>query len=126
MKDIEQWKREGFAFELRFPMEYDLWVNKHTMQKLRRHVDGSEWLSDLSTGEYERVQPDSTQQVESGKCLTQVCEHRSLKTNCELCKRDDRIKELETCIRKILRIEDKSGVRVRFDHARECLKKVKQ
>jgi hypothetical protein len=33
---------------------------------------------------------------------------------------------LETCIRRILRIEDKSGVRVRFDHARECLKKVRQ
>jgi hypothetical protein len=125
MKDVEQWKKEGFAFELRFAGEYDLWVNRYTMQKLRRHVDGSEWLSDLSTGEYERVQPGSTQVV-CGKYLTQVCEHKSLKTNCELCKRDDRIKELETCIRRILRIEDKSGVRVRFDHARECLKKVRQ
>ena len=58
MKDIEHWKREGFAFEARFPNEYDLWVNRKTMQKLRRYVDGQEWLSDMTTGEYAIV-PDT-------------------------------------------------------------------
>lgn len=52
MKDIEYWKGEGFVFEARFPNEYDLWVNPKTVQKLRRYVDGKEWLSDLTTGEY--------------------------------------------------------------------------
>ena len=56
MKDIEHWKREGFTFEARFTGEYDLWVNHKTMQKLRRYVDGREWLSDLTTGEYALVQ----------------------------------------------------------------------
>ena len=56
MKDIEHWKREGFAFEARFPSEYDLWMNSETMQKLRRYVDEREWLSDLKTGEYTLVQ----------------------------------------------------------------------
>ena len=52
MKDIEHWKREGFTFEARFPNEYDLWINRNTMQKLRRYVNGQEWLSDLTTGQY--------------------------------------------------------------------------
>ena len=56
MKDIEHWKQEGFTFEARFTGEYDLWVNHKTMQKLRRYVDGREWLSDLTTGEYALVQ----------------------------------------------------------------------
>ena len=56
MKDIEHWKREGFAFEARFPGEYDLWMNRETVQKLRRYVDEREWLSDLKTGEYALVQ----------------------------------------------------------------------
>ena len=56
MKDIEHWKQEGFTFEARFPGEYDLWVNYKTMQKLRRYVDGREWISDLTTGEYALVQ----------------------------------------------------------------------
>ena len=55
-KPIEYWKGEGFAFEARFPNEYDLWVNRETMQKLRRYCDGREWLSNLTTGEYELVQ----------------------------------------------------------------------
>ena len=55
MKDIKYWKREGFVFEARFPGEYDLWLNRKTMQKLRRYVDGREWLSDLATGEYTLV-----------------------------------------------------------------------
>lgn len=61
MKDIEHWKRKGFVFEARFPGEYNLWVNRETMQKLRRYVDGREWLSDLRTGEYKLVQDKSTQ-----------------------------------------------------------------
>ena len=65
MKDIEHWKREGFAFEKRFPGEYDLWVNRETMQKLRRYVDGREWLSDLTTGEYALVE-DTPNMVVSG------------------------------------------------------------
>jgi hypothetical protein len=56
VRDIEHWKGEGFAFEKRFPGEYDLWVNRETMQRLRRYVDGREWLSDLKTGEYALVQ----------------------------------------------------------------------
>ena len=51
--DIEYWKRQGFAFELRFPNEYDLWVNHETLQKLRHYVDGRDWLSNPKTGEYE-------------------------------------------------------------------------
>jgi hypothetical protein len=47
MKNIEHWKREGFAFEERFPTEYDLWFNKKITQSLRRYVDGREWLSHL-------------------------------------------------------------------------------
>lgn len=56
MKDINYWKREGFEFDARFPGEYDLWVNRKTMQKLRRYVDGRERLSDLTTGKYALVQ----------------------------------------------------------------------
>ena len=56
MKDIEHWKQEGFTFEARFTGEYDLWVNHKTMQQLRRYVDGREWISDLTTGEYALVQ----------------------------------------------------------------------
>lgn len=59
MKDIEYWKSQGFEFTARFPTEYDLWMNQKTMQKLRRYVDGREWLSDLTTGEYELVQETS-------------------------------------------------------------------
>lgn len=55
MKDVEYWKSKGFAFEKRFPGEYDLWVNRETMQKLRRYVSGTEWLFNLTTGEYEVV-----------------------------------------------------------------------
>jgi hypothetical protein len=80
VRDIEHWKGEGFAFEKRFPGEYDLWVNRETMQRLRRYVDGREWLSDLKTGEYALVQDtpnahalaeersdDSQQRVVGGK-----------------------------------------------------------
>jgi hypothetical protein len=59
MIDIEHWKRKGFKFEARFPNEYDLWVNQKTMQKLRRYVDGREWLSNLITGVYEIVQENN-------------------------------------------------------------------
>lgn len=71
MRDIDHWKREGFAFEARFPTEYDLWVNRKTMQKLRRCVDGREWLSSLTTGEYELVQdtPSIGNQISKEKHL---------------------------------------------------------
>jgi len=69
VKDIEHWKREGFAFEARFPNEYDLWVNRKTMQKLRRYVGGREWLSDLTTGEYALVQDTPNAEHEAhGNC----------------------------------------------------------
>lgn len=42
MHDIEYWKKAGFAFEKRFPTEYDLWINRATLQKLRRYCDGRE------------------------------------------------------------------------------------
>lgn len=60
MKDVEHWKREGFVFEARFPNEYDLWMNRGTMQKLRRYVDGRECLSDSTTGRYRPVQDAPT------------------------------------------------------------------
>ena len=67
MKDIEHWKREGFAFEKRSPGEYDLWVNRETMQKLRRYVDGREWLSDLTTGEYALVEDTPNMKAEADR-----------------------------------------------------------
>lgn len=60
MRDINYWKRNGFKFEARYPNEYDLWVNWKTMQKLRRYVDGKEWVSD-HTGEYELVEDEPTE-----------------------------------------------------------------
>ena len=71
MKDIEHWKQEGFTFEARFPGEYDLWVNHKTMQKLRRYVDGREWLSDLTTGEYALVQdtPNAPAEARASRSL---------------------------------------------------------
>ena len=59
MKDIEYWKKKGFVFEVRFPTEYDLWVNHETMQKLRRYVNGQEWISDLTTGEYIQIKEEA-------------------------------------------------------------------
>ena len=53
---IEYWKSKGFQFEKRFPGEYDLWFNYETMQRLRRYADGREWLTNVTTGEYELVQ----------------------------------------------------------------------
>lgn len=55
MKDVEYWKSKGFAFEKRSLGEYDLWVNRVTMQRLRRYISGTEWLSNLDTGKYEVV-----------------------------------------------------------------------
>ena len=44
--------------------------------------------------------------------MSEVCGHGSLKRKCEICERDERIAELERCIRRMLRESDK---------ARECL-----
>lgn len=63
MKDIEHWKQEGFAFEARFPGEYDLWVNRKTMQKLRRYVNGQEWITDTNTGEYILAEEDASNEI---------------------------------------------------------------
>ena len=52
MFSIEYWKHRGFHFYKRFPNEYDLWIKYSNMQKLRRYVNGQEWISDLTTGEY--------------------------------------------------------------------------
>ena len=52
MFSIEYWKHRAFHFCQRFPNEYDLWIKYHNMQKLRRYVNGQEWISDLTTGEY--------------------------------------------------------------------------
>jgi hypothetical protein len=52
--DIQYWLKQGFVFSKRFPNEYDLWVNQTTMRKLRRYVDGSEWLTN-ETGEYKKI-----------------------------------------------------------------------
>jgi len=75
MKDIEHWKREGFAFEARFPNEYDLWMNRDTMQKLRRYTDGREWLSNPKTGEYELVQetPNAEHEPRRGTSRSAPC-----------------------------------------------------
>ena len=75
MKDIEHWKREGFAFEARFPNEYDLWMNRDTMQKLRRYTDGREWLSNPKTGEYELVQetPNAEHEPQRGTSRSAPC-----------------------------------------------------
>jgi len=56
MKDIDNWKCLGFHFAKRFPGEYDLWVNGHTMQCLRRYTNGTEWITNTTTGEYEKVE----------------------------------------------------------------------
>lgn len=56
MNSIEHWKAKGFSFEARFPGEYDLWVNTTTMQRLRRYVDGREWITDEKTGVYHLVE----------------------------------------------------------------------
>lgn len=56
MKSIEHWKEKGFSFEKRFPGEYELWVNRITMQRLRRYLDGSEWITREKTGVYHRVE----------------------------------------------------------------------
>lgn len=53
--------------------------------------------------------------------MSTVCEHGGLKRKCEVCEQDARIAELERCLRRILRSEDKDGLRVRFDHARVYL-----
>ena len=68
MKDIEHWKRKGFTFAARFPNEYDLWMNRKTMQKLRRYVDGREWLSDLKTEEYALIQDTSNNKLSTKDC----------------------------------------------------------
>ncbi len=62
----EHWKSDGFVYEAMFTGEYELWINPATLQKLRRYCDGSEWLSDLKTGEYVKVKgPDGDDEEEA-------------------------------------------------------------
>jgi len=85
MKDIEHWKRIGFTFEMRFPREYDLWVNHKTLQKLRRYVDGGEWLSNLSTEEYAPVQDTPSERANIPKVADDVPDRVSIDRNLLKC-----------------------------------------
>lgn len=62
-EDMEEWALKGFRYDTTFPDEYDLWINPDTMQNLRRYKDGSVWLTNLKTGDYEKVEKsgDSTE-----------------------------------------------------------------
>jgi hypothetical protein len=53
--------------------------------------------------------------------MSAVCEHGSLRRSCEICERDERIAELQTCIRRLIKQEDPDAQRVRFDWARDIL-----
>jgi hypothetical protein len=55
-EDMEEWALKGFRYDTTFPDEYDLWINPDTMQNLRRYKDGSVWLTNLKTGDYEKVE----------------------------------------------------------------------
>ena len=58
MRDTQYWLQKGFRFGARFQDEYDLWVDPKTMQRLRRYINGDEWLTDLNTGEYKKLDKD--------------------------------------------------------------------
>ena len=55
-EDMEEWALKGFRYDTTFPDEYDLWTNPATMQNLRRYKDGSVWVTNLKTGEYENLE----------------------------------------------------------------------
>ena len=54
--DMEEWALKGFRYNTTFPDEYDLWTNHKTMQNLRRYKDGSVWVTNPKTGEYEKLE----------------------------------------------------------------------
>ena len=53
--------------------------------------------------------------------MSAVCVHGSLRRSCEICERDERIAELKSCIRRLIKQEDPDANRVRFDWARDVL-----
>jgi len=65
-EDMEEWALKGFRYETTFPDEYDLWIKPDTMQKLRRYIDGSVWITNIKTGEYEKVEKSSVSTEEKG------------------------------------------------------------
>lgn len=70
-EDMEEWALKGFRYETTFPDEYDLWIKPDwikpdTMQKLRRYTDGSVWVTNLKTGEYQKVEKSSVSTEEKG------------------------------------------------------------
>ena len=54
--DMEEWALKGFRYDTTFPDEYDLWIKPDTMQKLRRYIGGSVWVTNIKTGEYEKYE----------------------------------------------------------------------
>jgi len=65
-EDMEEWALKGFRYDTTFPDEYDLWINPDTMQKLRHYKDGSVWLTNLKTGDYEKVEKSCASTEEKG------------------------------------------------------------
>ena len=55
-EDMEEWALKGFRYDTTFPDEYDLWTNPETMQRLRRYTDGSVCVTNLKTGEYQKLE----------------------------------------------------------------------
>jgi hypothetical protein len=48
------WKEKGFTQIHLFKGEYILLINPHTFDKVRIYEDGSVWVSNPETGEYNR------------------------------------------------------------------------
>jgi hypothetical protein len=69
-EDMEEWALKGFRYDTTLPYEYDLWINPDTMQNLRRYKDGSVWLTNLKTGDYEKVEksPDPVLSPDNVHC----------------------------------------------------------
>lgn len=70
-EDMEEWALKGFRYETTFPDEYDLWIKPDwikpdTIQKLRRYTDGSVYVTNLKTGEYEKVEKSCASTKEKG------------------------------------------------------------
>ena len=65
-EDMEEWALKGFRYDTTFPDEYDLWTNPETMQRLRRYTDGSVCVTNLKTGEYQKLEKSCTSTEEKG------------------------------------------------------------
>ena len=64
--DMEEWALKGFQYDMTFPDEYDLWINPNTIQKLRRYIDGSVWITNIKTGEYQKAEKSCASTEEKG------------------------------------------------------------